>query len=86
MVEKFKLPDNNGWDSYADWMTDLGWIPNRHICIIIDDYKQFLKSDPEAKKIAMRIFTNNVLPFWEKDVLRVARNWETRLFKIYMVV
>lgn len=85
MGEKFAMPDYQGWDAYADWMTDLSWIPNQQICVIIDDYGSFLRKDPRARKDSMEIFKDDILPFWEKDVLKFVVGGKTRVFNVYLV-
>lgn len=86
MEQSFKLPDSAGWDSYADWMTDLDWIASRHICIVINDYKRFLEFDTKSKKVAMSIFKADILPFWEREVLDTMVGGKTKSFMVYMVV
>ncbi|ARW14149.1 barstar family protein [Lactiplantibacillus plantarum] len=85
MGEKFSMPDYQGWDAYADWMKDLSWIPNRRICVIIDDYSSFLRKDSKARKDSIELFKDDILPFWEKDVLKFVVGGKTRVFKVYLV-
>lgn len=85
MGEKFAMPDYQGWDAYTDWMTDLSWIPNQQICVIIDDYGSFLRKDLRARKDSMEIFKDDILPFWEKDVLKFVVGGKTRAFNVYLV-
>ncbi|SEO94389.1 Barstar (barnase inhibitor) [Amphibacillus marinus] len=86
MKEEFLLPDCSGWDSFIDWMTDLSWIDRRCFCIVINDYENFLKEDNESKEIIIEIFEEDILPFWEKDVMKTVVNGEPRTFKLYLVV
>ncbi|EAC5532387.1 hypothetical protein LT01_13025 [Listeria monocytogenes] len=85
MTEKFLLSDSTGWDSFTDWMTDLSWIDNPCFCIIIKDYTDFLKKDIESKEIAMEIFKEDILPFWENGVTQTVVEGKPRSFKVYLV-
>jgi len=85
MAQKFKLPDSDGWDSFFDWMRDLSWIPNRKICIIINDYQEFLESDIRAKKYADDLL-EWILLFWKGEVQTTVVGGKTRTFVVYMVV
>ncbi|KPG72145.1 hypothetical protein AEQ18_02390 [Enterococcus sp. RIT-PI-f] len=85
MKKKFELPDSSGWDSYTDWMTDLSWIDNQCFCIVIEDYANFLKNDAEAKKIVIEIFEEDILPYWQKDVMKTVVDGKPRLFNVYLV-
>ncbi|WP_257593794.1 barstar family protein [Lactiplantibacillus plantarum] len=42
MGKEFKMPDYAGFDAYSDWMTDLSWIPNQKIAVIINKYDFFM--------------------------------------------
>jgi hypothetical protein len=66
-------------------MKDLSWIPNRRICVIIDDYSSFLRKDSKARKDSIELFKDDILPFWEKDVLKFVVGGKTRVFKVYLV-
>ncbi|MDQ7896036.1 barstar family protein [Lactiplantibacillus plantarum] len=85
MGKEFKMPDYAGFDAYSDWMTDLSWIPNHRIGVIIDDYESFLNKDLRAKEIVIESFTDVVLPFWEKDVVRIMVGGKPRIFEVYIV-
>lgn len=37
-------PQYAGWDALNDWMTDLSWIKEKHIMIIISSWEDFLKN------------------------------------------
>lgn len=68
---------------YNDWMTDLDWINEKSIALIIKDFKCFLSDDPYFKKKVMKNFEENILPFWEDRVTKVVVDGETREFNIY---
>ena len=66
---------------FEDWMTDLSWIPQeKGICIYINAYDDFLKRDSENKVIIEEIFKENILPFWDGDVLKYVKGGKTRRF------
>ena len=52
MEHKLQFPGNcDGlWDRYCDWMTDLDWIQERKIAIMIHSFSKFLSADPISKK------------------------------------
>ncbi|WP_137625522.1 barstar family protein [Lactiplantibacillus pingfangensis] len=68
MSKSFQLPDSDGWDPFFDWMTDLSWIPDRRICIVINNYNDFLKSAIKDKR-KFKKYLKLIELFWEKEVL-----------------
>lgn len=85
MEKEFALPDSAGWDSYTDWMTDLSWIENQCFCIIINEYTNFLKEDDEAKEMVFEIFKEDILPFWENNVMKTIVDGTPRSFNVFLV-
>ena len=53
MGKKFKMPDYAGFAAYSDWMTDLSWIPNQKIAVIINKYDFFMNKNPKLKRLIM---------------------------------
>lgn len=74
-----------GYDGYADWMADLSWINSDNIVFVIENYKEFLHCDIEAKKIILDLFERSILPWWEGEVCNYVVGGETKEFLVYLV-
>ncbi|MFT8311367.1 MAG: barstar family protein [Sporolactobacillus sp.] len=85
MMIKFKLPDSSGWDSFIDWMTDLSWIDKEKLCLVIYNYSEFLKKDEGDKDIFLEVLQEDILPFWEKNVMETMVNGRVRSFNVYLI-
>ncbi len=85
MGKKFKMPDYAGFAAYSDWMTDLSWIPNQKIAVIINKYDFFMNKNPKLKRLIMDSFEDDILPFWEKDVVQFMVGGKPRIFEVYIV-
>ena len=66
-------------------MTDLEWIDTKKHVLIINNFKEMLPNYKEEKERLLRYFERTILPFWEKDVLRVVVEGETKEFTVYLV-
>lgn len=84
--KKFLLPEVTGWDSFEDWMTDLSWISEKEIIIIISNYKHFLKNKSEDKDIFFEVFSEDILPFWENMATQTIVGGEPKDFNVYLVI
>lgn len=70
---------------FEDWIRDLSWLPaEKGICIWITDYVDFMKEDPRSKRIIEKIFKDEVLPFWETEVVKYVKGGRPREF--YVIV
>ncbi len=68
---------------FDDWICDLSWFSSElSILIYIKNYALFLDEDLDFKKNLMEDFSEDILTFWESDVLRVVKNGKTRNFNI----
>ena len=85
--QKFLFPGKceGLWDRYYDWMTDLDWISEDKIIIIIKSFAEFLSSDPIAKKIVLETFEEDILPFWEEEVKHVVVGGRPKEFQVYLI-
>ncbi|EOH95910.1 hypothetical protein UAY_03336 [Enterococcus moraviensis ATCC BAA-383] len=83
--EKFDLSDVSGWDSLTDWMTDLSWIDNNCFKIIIYNYSEFLSEDKNTKELFIEIFQDDILLFWEKEVVDTVVDGKTKSFNVYLI-
>ncbi|WP_237756527.1 barstar family protein [Lactiplantibacillus herbarum] len=82
--QKFKMPDNGNWNAVADWMTDLGWLGTPGVAVIIEDYPS-LRANKDANEAVIEMFAEDVLPFWERDVIKITVGGERRPFNVYLV-
>lgn len=77
----FSFPTSckNKVSRFDDWMMDLSWLDSdRGICIVIDNFEQFLRDDLEFKDLVMDDFRQDILPFWEETVLTTVKDGKTR--------
>jgi len=85
LKQEYSLPDTNGWDAISDWLTDLSWIKANNFQLNIFDYKEFLTGEPKMKEIFLEVFSEEILPFWEKEVLETVVGGETKGFVMYCI-
>lgn len=85
MKEKFDLSDVSGWDSLTDWMTDLSWIDSNCFKLVIYNYSEFLKDDMPAKELFIETFREDIILFWEKEVLDTVVDGKTKSFNVYLI-
>ena len=72
MVETFVFPNELpemklGW--YNDYITDLMWIKQKEIVLIIRNYELMLANDLKIKEIIMTDFKEIILPWWEELIV-----------------
>lgn len=87
METKMQFPGTckNKFSRFDDWMTDLSWISaDQGICLIVNNYSKFLSLDPVFKENLIEDFRDNILPFWEKDVLQCVKDGKTRRFDMIL--
>lgn len=86
----FSFPDlptymKPDYHSYYDLMTDLSWIDNKSIVMIIENADEFLKNESSLKSAIIKDFNEYLLPFWEKEVSHTVVNGQTKDFCVYFV-
>ena len=65
-IEKaFRFPAGceNSINIFLDWITDLWWISENSINLVIYNQRYFLNEDSELKKKLMKYFEEDILPF-----------------------
>ena len=68
---------------FEDWIRDLSWFPaGKGICIWITDYETFMQEDSKSKGVFEKMFKDEVLPFWEKEVVKCVKGGKPREFYI----
>ena len=76
---------NNKFSAFDDWITDLSWYPQESgFCICIEQSDTFLREDEHFRKLLLSDFQEDILPFWEKDVLKYVKDGKPREF--YLII
>lgn len=68
------------WDAYLDWMRDLSWYQEKTVTIVIENYREFLCKEPEAKKTFLEDFEKAIISFWKEcadTVFSDPLDWKT---------
>jgi hypothetical protein len=75
------------WDAYLDWITDLSWIKEKTINIVINNFSDFLSSSPKHKKHFIEDANQHIIPYWDKNAAAVWEEQEeqTKTINIYCV-
>ncbi len=75
------------WDAYLDWITDLSWIKEKTINIVINNFDDFLSSSPEHKNYFIKDLNEHIMPYWDKDAAEVWKGQEENIkaINIYCV-
>jgi hypothetical protein len=87
MREIFKFPPIDlrpSLDGYHDWMCDLESDKDGFL-IVIRNYNKFLSRDKKAKQEVLRLFTDRILPWWEKDIIECVVDGEPKSFNVILV-
>lgn len=68
---------------FEDWIRDLSWFPaEKGVCIWITDYEDFMKEDARSKGIVEEILKDEVMPFWETEVIHNVKGGKPREFYV----
>ena len=81
----FPTECKNNFDIFMDWIRDLWWISENSINLVIHHQRYFLSEDLALKKDLMKYFEEDILPFWEHDVLNCIVDGECKNFMVYLV-
>lgn len=71
-----------GW--YDDYITDLMWIEQNEIVLLINNYDLMLVNNPKIKNDIIKDFEESILPWWEKDVVGHMVGGVPRKFSVYL--
>lgn len=83
---KFQFPTiAKGFDVYDDWITDLTWINQDKIVVIINNYTDFLRCDLLSKKKVLELFEQSILPWWDTEVCNCVVGGIPKSFTVYLV-
>lgn len=73
------------WERYLDWITDLDWIPEQKIFLIIYNFQGFFFEDIKSKALVLQRLEDTILPFWEEEVKHVVVGGTPKEFQVYLV-
>ena len=87
MEQKFLFPEScfGSLDVFMDYIRDLCWLNWEKITLIITDKDDFLSSDNGLKNIILDCIEEEILPYWEVDVINTEVGGRSKLFLVYMV-
>ncbi len=85
--DNFKFPEScyGNLDAFLDYIRDLSWFDHDEIEIVLKNQKEFLNLNQQLKGILFRCLIEDILPYWEKDVLYQCVNGKCKEFTIYIV-
>ena len=72
-------------DTYFDWIRDLNWLSEDEIVFVITDFDLFLSNDKSNKELVIKLFENEILPWWEMEVINHVVGGTPRKFTVYLV-
>lgn len=86
----FSFPDlpsymKSDYHSYYDLMTDLSWLKNENIILIVENADSFLANDLQLKNNIIKDFNEYLLPFWDEEVSKTVINGKKKNFSVYFV-
>ena len=85
----FNFPTRvDNWDAFSDWMRDLAfWDKSKSILIIFKNIDELFARDLTLQSLAMSVFWEEVLPYWENEVIKVTSgSMQPRQFDVYCVM
>lgn len=87
MEQKFLFPEScfGSLDAFMDYIRDLSWLNSEKITLIITNKDYFLNVDNGLRKIILDCFVEEILPYWETDVVSSEVGGRSKHFLVYMV-
>jgi len=85
----FNFPTRvDNWAAFSDWMRDLAfWDRSKSILIIFKNIDELFGRDLTLQGLAMSVFWEEVLPYWENEVVKVTSgSMQPRQFDVYCVM
>ena len=73
------------YHTYYDLMTDLSWIKEDSIILIVANANDFLKDDLQLKTSIIKDFQEYLLPFWDNEIVDTVVGGKKRNFTVYFV-
>jgi hypothetical protein len=85
-VFNFPYPEEkHSLDAYDDWITDLSWINEKNIGLIIKNYKYFLKKNPVDKNFVRNELLPDAVQFWVYECTQVIVEGQPRGFMVFLL-
>jgi len=86
MWKVFQMPGKYvNWPACFDWLRDLSWIDTEGFILIIYNHKNLLYFDPRSQKFAFDFLTNDVLQWWQHDIVNCVVEGEPKPFNVFFV-
>ena len=85
----FNFPTRvDNWAAFSDWMRDLEFgIKVKSILIIFKNIDELFCRNLTLQSLAMSVFWEEVLPYWENEVIKVTSgSMQPRQFDVYCVM
>ena len=85
----FNFPTRvDNWAAFSDWMRDLEfWDKSKSILIIFKNIDELFCRNLTLQSLAMSVFWEEVLPYWENEVIKVTSgSMQPRQFDVYCVM
>ncbi|MCM1266232.1 MAG: hypothetical protein NC200_08550 [Candidatus Gastranaerophilales bacterium] len=73
------------WARYEDWMSDLDWLKTNSIILIINNFSKLLINNNELKDFIIKDLKENILLWWENDVINCVVDGKRKSFNVYLV-
>lgn len=81
----FPSPVGSKFSAFTDWMTNLSWLPEeKGICLEVTEFDKVLRDEPRWKQTLVDVFQEDILPFWEDEVIKVMKGGKRRQFYILL--
>lgn len=80
----FPVPARS-WDGYNDWMRDFYTIKEKKIALIIVDFKDLFRREPQAKAELIENFETVIFPWWDHEVVDCVVGGETKEFVVFFL-
>ena len=73
------------WEEFEDWMTDLSWINEPSVALILLNYDRLLINNIEAKSYIYNNLKNVILPWWDTGVTQYMVGGKTRQINVFLI-
>lgn len=72
------------WQIYDDWITDLEWLNTNSVVLIVLNYSDMLIDFPDAKEKVITRFKEDILPWWESEVVNCVVGGKPKEFNVFL--
>lgn len=87
MEESFLFPESchGNLDIFMDYIRDLSWINHSKIELIVKNQSDFLRDDQNLRDMIIECFQEEILPYWQKEVLETMVHGKCKEFSVFLV-